>query len=58
MEKKLKSLRTQKFTDEQKENVKTQQFNRLLSAQVHNLITKKEFRETCNKAGLLVFPLK
>lgn len=50
----FKSLRI--LSSEQEENVKTQQFNRVLASRQAAEITSKEFRDECNKAELL--PLK
>lgn len=41
---------------EQEENVKNQQFNRLLQAYQAQTITEKEFKQACNKANL--FPIE
>lgn len=41
---------------EQEENVKNQQFNRLLQAYQAQTITEEEFKEACNKANL--FPIE
>lgn len=41
---------------EQEENVKNQQFNRLLQAYSAQTITEEEFKEACNKANL--FPIE
>ena len=41
---------------EQEENVKNQQFNRLLQAYSAQIITEEEFKEACNKANL--FPIE
>lgn len=40
------------MSSEQMENIKTQEFNRLLAAAQGGYITPKEFREACNKANL------
>lgn len=41
------------LSNEQKENVKTQIFSRLLQAVKESLISKEEFRESCNQHDLL-----
>lgn len=41
------------MTSEQEENVKTQKFNRLLQAKTAGEVTTFEFRDACNKDGLL-----
>lgn len=45
------------LTAEQEENVKTQKFNRILSAKQAGLVTDFEFREACNKDNLLSITL-
>lgn len=51
----FKPLRT--LTAEQEENVKEKKFNRLLAAKTAGEITRFEFREGCNKDGLLPISL-
>lgn len=41
------------LSSEQEENVKTQKFNRVLAAKTAGIITDKEFRDSCNKDGLI-----
>lgn len=52
---KFKPLRM--LSAEQEENVKTQKFNRLLSARTANEITTYEFRTACNRDNLLTVQL-